>query len=360
MRRPVATPVLASRVAVVVLAMVCAAMAVAPGVALAVPTVDFTWSPDVPLTNQEVTLDSASVASALDRSITAQEWDLDDDGKFRNGNGDRVRTKFSRPGLHRVGLRVSESNPAGPDETAEKYISIPVANRAPIAAVAIIPAIPAPDQPFTLLSSSYDPDGSIASTNWDLDADGKFDDASGTSVVTSRPLGRHAVSLRVTDDSGETGVTTAFVEVRADAGPSTPITTSSGQGGVRLLSPFPIVRVSGLVQRGGIKLRLLSVSAPVGSTVVVRCSGRGCPFKRSSRVVTLSAAKSEVSPTRVVLIRRFARKLLRAGAAVRVYVTRPDAVGKYTRLRIRRNKPPARVDRCVTPASNVPFPCPPG
>jgi hypothetical protein len=338
--------------------MACAAMAFGPGTALALPTVDFTWTPSAPLTNQDVNFQSTSAPSA-GGSIKSQDWDLDDDGKFNDDGGGKAKTRFSRPGTHRVGLRVVETNALGAEETDSKYIRVEVANRAPIAALAIIPSIPAPDQPFTLLSSSYDPDGFISSTNWDLDGDGKFDDASGTSIATSRPAGRHAIALKVTDDSGETGVTTAFVEVRSDS-PATPTTTSSVQGGVRLLSPFPIVRVSGLVQRGGIKLRLLSVTAPVGSTVLVRCSGRGCPFKRSSRVVTLSGKASDVSPTRVVLVRRFARKLLRAGAAVRVYVTRPDAVGKYTRLRIRRNKPPARVDRCVTPASNLPFPCPPG
>jgi hypothetical protein len=43
---------------------------------------------------------------------------------------------------------------------------------------------------------------------------------------------------------------------------------------------------------------------------------------------------------------------------IRVFVVRQGAIGKYTRLRIRKGKPPARVDRCVTSVNQKPFACP--
>jgi len=39
-------------------------------------------------------------------------------------------------------------------------------------------------------------------------------------------------------------------------------------------------------------------------------------------------------------------------------VTRGDAVGKFTRFRIRRGKAPLRADRCLVPGSSRPVACP--
>ena len=45
---------------------------------------------------------------------------------------------------------------------------------------------------------------------------------------------------------------------------------------------------------------------------------------------------------------------------VRVFVTKPGTIGKYTRIRIRGGKPPARADRCLPPSSWTPMKCPAG
>jgi hypothetical protein len=57
-------------------------------------------------------------------------------------------------------------------------------------------------------------------------------------------------------------------------------------------------------------------------------------------------------------VRRFARRLLRPGAYIQIYVTKRGAIGKYTRVRIRRGRPPSRVDRCLLPGSTRPARCP--
>jgi hypothetical protein len=58
-----------------------------------------------------------------------------------------------------------------------------------------------------------------------------------------------------------------------------------------------------------------------------------------------------------VRVRRLER-LLRPGVRIEVFVTKANVIGKYTRFRIRRGKPPARVDRCVRPGSSRPVRCP--
>jgi len=121
------------------------------------------------------------------------------------------------------------------------------------------------------------------------------------------------------------------------------------------------VRMAGLVRRKGIRLRLLTVNAPIGASISFRCRGRGCPFKRRTRVV--KPPKRKTTPTATsgqVRISRFPRRLLRVGATVSVYVTKPGTIGKHTRFLVRRGRPPARRDRCLPPAGTKPIPCPGG
>ena len=47
----------------------------------------------------------------------------------------------------------------------------------------------------------------------------------------------------------------------------------------RLLRPFPVVRIKGVLTADGAQITLLSVRAPRGVTIAVRCRGRGCPRK---------------------------------------------------------------------------------
>jgi hypothetical protein len=99
----------------------------------------------------------------------------------------------------------------------------------------------------------------------------------------------------------------------------------------------------------------LSVNAPGGSVVTVRCSGNGCPFT-SSKQSTVSSGT--LKPSATIRIKKLERRLLRNGVTVGIFVTRDGAVGKYTQIKIRRKKPPARVDRCLMPGSMKPIQCP--
>jgi PKD repeat protein len=315
-------------------------------VALAVPVADFNWTPTVSLTHQQLEFADATASPV---PIVSWQWDLDGDDAYDDATGATASWAFTRPGAHNVGLLVTDS--LGAPDT--KHHTVVIGNRTPVPSVVALPTAPAAGQQVTLLSNSYDSDGFIAAFAWDVNNDGKFDDGNGSSVSTTFPAGRHSIGLKVTDDSGDSASTAEFVDVGGGGGP---VSTS----GEPLLSPFPVVRVSGLVRKRGIKVRLLAVTGPVGATVHVRCRGRGCPFKRTSAVVRSAARKSATTPSGsgALRVRRFRNRFLRAGATVSIFVVKEGAIGKYTRLRIRKGKPPARVDRCVTSVKSRPFPCP--
>jgi hypothetical protein len=122
---------------------------------------------------------------------------------------------------------------------------------------------------------------------------------------------------------------------------------------LRLLEPFPVVRMRGRTTPRGARLSLFTIRGPHGATAKVRCKGRGCPAKRMRAKIKTKSRKG----ARAIRFRRLER-FLRAGIELRVTVTKPGTVGKYTRIRIRRMKLPVRVDRCVRPGSAKPTACP--
>ena len=113
------------------------------------------------------------------------------------------------------------------------------------------------------------------------------------------------------------------------------------------MSPFPVVRIAGTVLPEGALIDVLSVRAPRGSQIRVRCAGKGCPV---GSVATTSA-------TRLVRFRKFERRL-RAGIRITVFVRQANRIGKYTRFLIRAGEPPKRVDLCLLPTRRSPGRCP--
>ena len=104
------------------------------------------------------------------------------------------------------------------------------------------------------------------------------------------------------------------------------------------LTPFPIVRVVGAVSGSQTRLSRVIVSAPKGSRIESRCSGRGCPYRR--RVTTLPAGGGRVA------LRGLQRRF-RPGVTFEVFVTQAGRIGKYARFEIRRGRAPQRTDLCV-------------
>jgi PKD repeat protein len=320
-----------------------ATAAIVVTVANRVPVATFSYAPGSPNPRELVRMTSTS--TDLDGTISSIEWDTDNDGAFDDGTGSSASRTFTAPGNRTVRMRVTD-NDGGQTIGSQTIV---IGNRAPVASFDYEPGAPVADQQVTFFSTSDDPDKNIESVEWDLDGDGSFE-TPGSSVARSFPTGSFNVSVRVTDTQGAFSIATQTIVVSAPP-PATQVPQISTQGPqLRLLSPFPIVRIAGRIGRNGTRFRVLSVDIPPGATVTVRCKGRGCPFKASSR---------SARAARKLRIRKLEGRLLRSGTTIRIFVTKAGAVGKYTSIRVRGGKPPRRSDRCLMPDRNTkPVRCP--
>ena len=136
---------------------------------------------------------------------------------------------------------------------------------------------------------------------------------------------------------------------RRQPGDGTRPRTTPGTTTLRRLSPFPVVAIGGRDLAAACWSRCCGCRARrAASVVTVTCRGRGCPFRRARRTVRRRAG---------LRIRGLERRL-RAGTVITIIVRKGNTIGKYTRLRIRRGAPPARIDRCIrpgaTPAQRLP------
>jgi PKD repeat protein len=324
----------ALRAAVLILAI--AAGFCFPPAADAVISASFTFSPPAPLTGDVVTFTSTSTG------VTAPPgWDLDGDGSCDDASGTSAQRSFATAGVYPVKMCVTD----GSDEATVSR-KVGVFNRLPVASFTFVPVAPLAGDQVVLTSISFDPDGPIVGQAWDLDNDGAFDDGTGVTALVALPApGVYSFGLIVRDRNG--ALSSARLNLTVAERPP------------ELLASAAVVRVSADIRRRGTRIRELAVSAPDGATVTVRCRGRGCPFRKLTRTARASA-RVDARSSRTVQIRRLRRRLLRPGAVLQIWVTKPDAIGRYTRFRIRAGKPPSRVDRCVPPGLTRPVRCPTG
>ena len=300
---------------------------VMPGTAAAAPTATFVFTPEAPLTGELVTFTSTSSGT-----LASQAWDLDGDRSCDDASGASAQRSFAAAGTYSITLCVSD----GAGGSASQTQPLVVGNRAPVAAFNYAPGVPLPGDSIVLTSFSADPDGPLVSQAWDLDNDGIFDDGQGASAsVSFAAAGDYPVKLLVTDRDGAAAVAEHAITVHAQV--------------AQFLRPFPVVRVIGAVGRRGTRIREIVLTVPEGSAVKIACRGGGCPKVGAKRRATAAST---------LRVRRFARRLLRPGAVVQISITKPGAIGKYMRLRIRRGRSPSRVDRCLAPGAARPVRCP--
>jgi hypothetical protein len=114
---------------------------------------------------------------------------------------------------------------------------------------------------------------------------------------------------------------------------------------VRMMDPTPVVRIRGRLTRSGARITLLTVRAPRGARIAVRCLGSACPARRWARTASV---------TRVA---RF-QHAFAAGTRLVISVTKPGRIGKHTTIVIRRGAAPMRRDRCLIPGARKPARCP--
>ena len=296
------------------------------------PTAGFIFQPSSPQAGEAVTFSSTS--SDPDGPLAGLDWDLDGDGQFDDASGQTATAAFP-PGSHQVSLKATDAD--GATSTASRVVDVSgdVYNQGPEASFVFLPNKPRAGKKVLMTSTSTDPDGQIEQQSWDLDGDGGFDDATGPSASKRfTRAGEFEVGLRVTDNDGATDESVVTIRVR--------------RRGLQLLSPFPIVRISGTVNpNGNTLLERLTVRGPKGTDVTVRCQGKSCPFKRRHRAIK----HRRVGFPGI-------EHALQPGVVILVWATKADAIGKFTKLRIRKDKPPARKDSCVKGEVRNPIPCP--
>ncbi len=316
------------------------------------PLASFKVSPANPLVGQAVTFTSTSTDPDANVRTLTFAWDLTGNGLFSDATGPTAQRVFTQSGDAIVRLLVTDSRGA----TAIAAMTIPVGGP-PIASFDVS-ASPTAGRPVTFTSTAHDVDGAIANLVWDLDGNGLFNDAAGpTATFTYATPGTYTVALRATDTAGLTDIAFLSITVRAaPAPPAPPAPPGAGAAAAppaaraarpaQLLLPFPIVRIAGRVVGRSTLISLLEVRAPAGARIRVKCAGRGCPKNDLTAVATHRATQF---PTM--------RRRLRAGAEVQIFVRANGRIGKYTRFRIRRARPPLRRDMCLPPTRRGPAPC---
>ena len=331
------------------------------------PSASFTAAPSVVVAGDAVTF--ASTSRNTDGSIRGLEWSLDGDESFDDGTSSTVSRTYATPGVVVVRLRVTDN--LGATAVVTGLVTV-VADQPPLASFTFSPTFPEAAAPVIFTSASSDPDGTLTALSWDLDGDGFFDDADGASAAwTYRINGSFMVALRVTDNRGASSIAFQTVVVRgtvslhkgetsSPAGTSAAGTNPPGSSprpgqqvaaatGRLMMSPFPIVRIRGQAIGARVRVDLVSVRAPRGAKVLVRCRGTSCPRGRAT-----ARAVSAARPVRVkVLEHRYA-----PGAVLEVYVTLRGRIGKYVRFTIRNGKAPSRRDGCLAPSGTRLIRCP--
>jgi Bacterial Ig-like domain/PKD domain len=190
-----------------------------------------------------------------------------------------------------------------------------------------IPANPRAGQSVSLIAEASDPSSAITGFAWDTTGSGAFAPGGPDLTTTFASAGSHTVSLRVGSADGQSTTVSKTIPV--------------GSRLLPLMQPFPVVRITSLVTRRGTKVELLSVMAPPGALITVRCSGRRCPARSARHAIAATRPRAQF-----VTFRRF-EHLLAPRVTLRVTVTKAGTLGKWTKLVVRSRKLPRRRDACV-------------
>ena len=201
--------------------------------------------------------------------------------------------------------------------------------------------------------------------------------ASATTYAADAPLadGAYVFRVRATDAAGNRASATrgftvdtipqAPAPVTPTPDPTPPVTTpvtstapvTSTPSKPQLLSPFPLVRISGTLTSTGAHIKLLSVRAPRGALVRVTVTPSCRRLRHASRRCRVLHAAATVGRSDAIDFRGLARAY-RNGTVIVVRVWRADLIGKYTRFTILRGRAPRRVDQCLVPSATHGSRCP--
>jgi len=168
------------------------------------PVASFTSSPSAPYTSDAVTF-NASASYDSDGTIVSYFWTF---GDGTNGTGMVVTHSYVENGNYTVTLRATDNDGATASINATKTIL----DRLPVASFTASATAVDKGQPVTFnASTSYDPDGTIASYFWSFG-----DETNATGQVVSHSygyVGSYTVTLTVTDNDNSTSSTYLVVTV---------------------------------------------------------------------------------------------------------------------------------------------------
>jgi PKD repeat protein len=323
------------------------------------PTATVDHMPKNPDTGQAVKF--TAVYADPENRIKSIAWD-DGSGTFTAGTGPTLTKTYKKPAPYTAPYTVKFRIEDMDGSTTIAQDTVAVGNRPPHADFLWSVDPPIAGTPVKLISTSSDPDTPLDSWQWDLNGDGNYSDAEGNIVDHVFPApGAYTVGLKVVDSENVSDVVIKTIVVNAPAKPllTAPITPAGPT--IKLLSPFPVVRLAGRISNDGTHLRLFSIEAPPGARVVVICHGRSCPFRLSARsaAAPIDPGKGKVHSSASLRIRQLEKRVLKQGVKIDIYVTKPGTIGKYVEFRFLKRRPPARVDRCLMPsAPNKPVECP--
>jgi large repetitive protein len=177
------------------------------------PTASFTVTPNPAAIGATVNF-NGTASSDPGGSIAKYEWDLDGDGSFETDTGTQATTTkaYTVGKTYFVKLKVTDGNGA----SSIAYDNLRV-NAKPVANFAYLPVDPLVGQQVTFDgTASADPDGTVASYQWDLDGNGTFEATGPNPTHTYNNAGAVSVKLRVTDsDNTQSDVLARNVTIQA-------------------------------------------------------------------------------------------------------------------------------------------------
>ena len=167
-----------------------------------------------------------------------------------------------------------------------------------------------------------------------------------TPVKTPTPTATPVKTATPTFDLGAQPTPEVTPTAQPDpAAPSGGVLGATETKKAKMFKPLPVVRIRGRLTTNGANIQVLSVKAPKGAKITVKCSGKGCPRR--------SVAKA----TKVTRISQFQR-VLPAGIKLRISISRSGYISKVTTISIRKGKAPLRSDQCQMPGEKKLVRCP--
>ncbi|HEV2979925.1 MAG TPA: PKD domain-containing protein [Solirubrobacteraceae bacterium] len=248
------------------------------------------------------------------------------------------------PGTY-TAVAAQQGNGEGRSAPVTFTLTAPVSGPAtpPTASFTWFPAAPVVGQNVVLVSTSSDLTSPIASFAWDLLGNGPLNVSGPVLNTVFAGAGDRTVRLQVADGRGASATATKIIPVSSQP--------------LRLMQPFPIVRIAGVKTSYGVRLSALNVQLPVGARVNVTCKGRACKkLKPVSRVATASANNHHAGS--VLLAFRGFERAYHAGATLEVRIFASGEIGKFTSFMIHRHGLPTREDQCLSALDPHPIPCP--